>query len=408
MSLLAATAAAPDFLAQLALHMQSIPGGEKAFTVVMFILVLSVLVFVHEMGHFLAARSVGVRVEAFSIGFGPRLLGWVDKQKTHWQICLLPLGGYVQLFGQGLLEDSAEGRRSAKNPESFAHKTILQRAWVIVAGPLANIVFAVLLMIVVMATGEHKLKPEVGAIMPDMPATGVVMQGDVLRTFNGESIEDWDAFQKRVSDNGSSQIALGIERQGAQMTLQITPKVVEFTDLLGDTHQVGRIGIVPSYDTFVVKHPPMQALERGVARTWELTALTAKSLYKLLIGAIPSDNLTGPLGIADMAGQTASNGLYALALFLVIISVNLAVLNMVPLPVLDGGHLVFLAWEAVRGKPASGMVQEWATRVGLVLIISLALFSTSNDVKRFGWLGKSEPEAAAPAAAAAPAGTPAP
>jgi regulator of sigma E protease len=172
------------------------------------------------------------------------------------------------------------------------------------------------------------------------------------------------------------------------MVVQLTPELKEFKDLLGDIHRVGRVGIAPSYSTFVVVHPAAEAVVRAAERTWELTRLTVMSLYKLLIGAVASDNLAGPLGIANMTGQAASSGVFALLMFMVVISINLCIVNLVPLPVLDGGHLVFLAIEKLRGRPLGPMAQEWAMRVGLAMIISLALYSTFNDTKRLGLVDK--------------------
>ena len=343
-------------------------------------MVLSILVFVHEWGHYAAARSVGIRVVAFSIGFGRKLISWTDRHGTQWQIAWLPLGGYVQLHGQ---EDGKPYERHDE-PDAFSSKGIPARMWVIVAGPLANMVFAFLLLCVVMLTGDHKLKAEIGMVQPDMPAATVFQKGDIVRQIDAVSIAEWDQMQSYVQDHAGKPLAVMFEREGQMRNVTLTPKTTTFTDLLGDTHTVGRLGVGPSYATFVVKHPPVTAVQQAASRTWDLLSLTVRSLYKLIIGAISPDNITGPLGIADMAGQTAANGFFAVAMFMVIISVNLGVINLFPLPVLDGGHLVFLTYEALAGRPLSERIQGAALRVGLALIVMLALFATMNDLKRFG------------------------
>ena len=389
--------AAGDWLTHLASIAQQYPGGDKTFTAALFILVLSVLVFFHELGHYIAARSVGIKVDAFSIGFGPELFGWTSRSGCRWKVCLLPLGGYVQMRGQEDLKPVL----SSRDPHSFAAKSVAQRAWVIIAGPLANLVLGFVLLTVVMLTGEHRLKAEIGDILPDMPAAGVLKKGDMVQSVDGLRVAEWDDLQTYVSEHADRALSLDIVRGGQPQTVVVTPKATTFTDLLGDVHHVGRIGVAPTYATYVTYHPPGQAVTRAAARTWELTSLTVKSLYKLLIGAISPDNLTGPLGIANMTGQAASSGTFALLMFMTVISINLCIVNLVPLPVLDGGHLVFLFLEKLRGRPLSAMAQEWAMRVGLTLIICLALFSTFNDTKRLGWIGHrpAEPSAAQPAPA---------
>ena len=375
-----------DFLSHFAALAQTVPGGTIAFTVVLFVLVLGILIFVHEMGHYIAARSVGIRVEAFSIGFGRELFGWNDKHGTRWKIAWLPMGGYVQMYGQ----EDGKAYSHASEPDSFSSKSVLQRAWVIAAGPLSNLIFGFLLLLAIMLTGEHRLKAQVGQTLPDTPAAAVFQSGDTILAMNAEPVEDWDAFQKRTSAAAGQPLQILFERNGPNgpvtQTATVTPEVKTFKDYLGDTHTVGRLGIAPSYATFVVKLPPVQAVQRAASRTWEITSLTVVSLYKLMIGAVSADNLTGPLGIANLTGQTAASGLFALGMFMVVITINLCIVNLFPLPVLDGGHLVFLVYEKIRGKPLGAQAQEWSFRFGLLCIIALAGFSTLNDVKNLGFL----------------------
>ena len=372
----------PDFLAHIAQAAQSIQGGQTLFSVLAFIIVLGILVFVHEWGHYIAARSVGITVQAFAIGFGRPIVQWVDKHKTHWQIGWIPLGGYVQMLGQ---EDGKI--YSHKNQKgSFANKAIWQRAWVVVAGPLMNLVFAFVLILGLMLAGERQLRPQIGEVMPNMPAAGILQKGDLIRQADDTMIISWDDFQTYVSSHAGKTVRLTVERNGQPLQLSLTPEGRPFKDLLGDEHQVGRVGVAPTYDAFVMQRSVGGAFERAVSHTYDLTALTVKALGKMLIGAIAPESLTGPLGIADMAGQTAANGFYAVVTLMAIISINLMVINLFPLPVLDGGHLLFLLYEGIRGRPLPDKVQAVALRVGLTLIVMLAVFATFNDVKRFGWV----------------------
>ncbi len=373
----------PDWLARLAEWLHQYPGGDTAFTVTLFIIVLSLLVFFHELGHYLAARSVGIKVDAFSIGFGREIFGWTDKGGCRWKVAWLPLGGYVQMRGQEDLKPIIMDG----DPQSFGSKTIRQRAWVIVAGPLANLVLGFVVLLVIMLTGEHRLKAEIGAVMPNMPAAGVLEKGDVVTALDGITVDDWDTVQTYISEHADTPISVTLDRGGQPQIVTLTPQMTQFKDLLGDEHKVGRVGIAPSYGTFVVTHSPVDAIGRAAERTWELTSLTVLSLWKLMIGAVAPDNLTGPLGIANMTGQAANSGMFALLMFMAVISINLFIVNLFPLPVLDGGHLVFLALEKIRGKPLGAMAQEWAMRAGLAMIILLVLYSTANDTKRLGLFG---------------------
>lgn len=373
----------PDLLARLVAWAASLPGGATVVTVVLFVLVLSTLVFVHEFGHFWAARRAGIRVRVFSIGFGTALLKWRDKHDTQWQVGWLPLGGYVEMLGQ--VDGAAVVARS--EPDAYPNKTIGQRAGVIAAGPLANLLFAFVVLVLVMLTGEHKLKAEVGATLPDQPAHGVLQPGDLIVGLNGQPVREWQDVPDVISDQAGQTVQVTVQRAGSEVTVPLVPLKTTFTDLLGDTHTVGRLGIAPSYGTFVVQHGPLDAVLRAGERWWELLSLTVTSLYKLVIGAISVDNLTGPLGIADLTGQTAAQGMFTLLMFMVVISINLGLVNLLPLPVLDGGHLVLLALEKLRGKALGARAQEWLFKGGFALIIGLAVLATTNDLRRLGLFG---------------------
>ncbi len=381
----------PDLLARLANLAQQIPGGELAFTVVLFIVLLSGLVFVHELGHYLAARHVGIKVLAFSLGFGRALASWEDSHGTRWKVGWLPLGGYVQMLGQEDLKASTSSRLAGH----YMSKSIAQRAYVILAGPLANLLLGAVVLWGAFMLGEQRLQAQIGSVMPNMPATAILQPKDVITALNGQPVAGWEELLQAISANTGAPLQLTVQRASSLQTVVLTPKVQTHTDIFGDTHTVGRLGITPSGAMYTVAHGPFSALQRAVEKSTEFTVLTVKSLWKLITGAIGTENLTGPLGIADITSQTAHSGVYALLILMALISINLCVVNLFPLPVLDGGHLVFLVLEKLRGRPLGAMAQEWAFRVGFIAIVGLALLSTFNDVKRFGWVDET-PATAAP------------
>jgi regulator of sigma E protease len=383
----------PEGLARVAEIMASVPGGALLFTVVLFVLVLSILVFVHELGHYLAARQMGVKVLAFAIGFGRPLLKWNDKHGTEWRIGWLPLGGYVQLMGQTDLEAT----RKSKAKGHYMSKPVWRRAWIIIAGPLANLVLGFVVLWGAFMLGEQRPQAVIGSVISDMPAAGVLQVGDRILSLNTTPIEAWDDMLagmnvlSQQSPLGVRVVMLEIERAGQIQKLLLAPKVIEVTDIFGQTHRAARLGVVPSGVVFEVAHTPLSAAHRALERTWELTSLTVRAIWKLLTGAIGTENLTGPLGIADLTGQSAQLGVYALLMLMAVVSINLCIVNLFPLPVLDGGHLLMLAYEALRGKPVAARVQEWGYRIGLSCIVGLAVLSTYQDARRFGWVEDAKP-----------------
>ena len=366
----------------------NMPGGETLYTIFIFIIVLGVLVFVHEWGHYAAAKSVGITIEEFSIGFGPAIARWRDSAKTYWKIGIMPLGGYVQMKGQEDGKPTEQKDLDDLDKDSFGAKSLWQRSWVVFAGPFANFVLAFVVLSGLMMWGEQKLLPQVGNVQEEMPAAEAgLREKDIIRVVNDVAVDDWMHLQKLTSASAEKELQLVVEREGSLFPMVIVPKTTTFTDLLGDTHTVGRIGIGPSGKRFSVSHGVFGGMWRGIEKTWELTSLTFVSLYKLLIGAVSADNLAGPLGIADMAGSSAAMGTYSLLLFLAIISVNLGIVNLLPIPVLDGGHLVFFIIEGIKGSPISEKIQMWSLRAGLSFILCLIIFATGNDIKRMDVFG---------------------
>lgn len=347
----------------------------------MFIVVLSILVFVHELGHYLAARSAGVRVKTFSIGFGPELFGFDDSHGTRWKVSLVPLGGYVDMFG---FEGKSEDYRKKDRAEAFCAKSVWARMWVVFAGPLANFLFAfVALAILFVAAGEQKMMAKVGDVLPDMPAaTAGLQKDDVILAVNGQNVDDWDSMRKAISENLDSAVQLQVQRGAQVLPLTMRTQSEDYTNELGDKKRVGRIGIAPNYETYTVPHPPVQAIVLAAERTWFYTSLTFTVITRMITGQVATDQIGGPIMIAEVAGQAAAVGLYPLIMFMVAISINLGLINLFPIPVLDGGHLVFMTIEAIKGSPLSEAAQEVGFRVGLAAIACLMMFAFYNDIAR--------------------------
>lgn len=351
------------------------------YTVFVFIIVIGVLVFVHEWGHFTAARSVGVKVEQFSIGFGKEIWARTDKHGTRWKISLIPLGGYVQMMGQ----EDGKAITASDDPNSFASKPKWARAWIIFAGPFVNFLFAIVVLAGLFMFGEEKLYAQVGEVLPNTPAYEAQMQpNDKVLEIEGTPIAEWRDMVNVISERPNQPTQMSILRGEQRLNLVITPAAEEVPNLFGEPETVGRIGIQSAGETFKVYHNPIAAVGLGVKRTYELTGTMLVSIGKLLTGQVSAKHIAGPLGIADLAEESAQHGTAALLMFMVVISINLGIVNLLPIPVLDGGHLLFIGFETLFGKPPSEAIQMWGTRLGLALVLALVLFSTSNDLQRLG------------------------
>ncbi len=347
-------------------------------TVLAALFVLSLLILVHEWGHFLAARFFGVRVLRFSIGFGPRL-GGLRWGETDFCVSLVPLGGYVKLLGEGE-EPLSPGDR----PYAFSEKPLWQRAAIVFAGPFFNFLLAWLIFALFFALkGRPYLLPEVGKIMEGSPAEKAGLRpGDLIREVNGVRINSWEDLTREVRRSAGQQVRLRIEREGQILVLEITPEVREVKNIFGETEKVPVIGIVASGKMRTEKIAPWMALWEGLVKMFSVLKLTLVALLKLIERALPLSTLGGPLLIAQMAGEQARQGFMALLLFSGILSVNLGLINLLPIPMLDGGHLVFYAVEAVRGKPLSPQTQERLQKIGLAFLLALMILVFYNDLLR--------------------------
>jgi regulator of sigma E protease len=355
-----------------------------------FLFVLTLVVFFHELGHFLIARWAGVRVLVFSIGFGPELFGFNDRHGTRWKVSAIPLGGYVKFFGDdnaasvpdqaALAAMSEEERR-----HSFVHQPVGPRAAIVVAGPLANFLLAIVIFAgLFMIFGKPSTSPRVDAVQPGSAAAAAGFQpGDLVLTINGRPIDSFPDMQQIVSTSAGETLVFEVDRGGARVTLKAVPALKEIKDRFGNVIRQGQLGITRSptpEDTHFQPVGPLKAVELGVQRTWFVVERTLSYIGGVVAGREAADQLGGPIRIAQVSGQVATEGLASLFSLAAVLSVSIGLLNLFPVPLLDGGHLLFYAIEAVRGKPLSERAQEVGFRIGLAIVVMLMIFATYNDI----------------------------
>jgi len=350
-----------------------------------FLVVLTVLVFVHEFGHYLVARWNSVRVEVFSIGFGPELFGWNDRAGTRWKVSAIPLGGYVKMFGDADPASMPSSDVHEMTPEeravAFHHKRLPQRAAIVAAGPVANFIFAIVALAGLFATvGQPFTPPQVGTVQAGSAAAAAGIQpGDVVASIDGQAIERFEDVQRIVRLDPGRAMSLVVHRGDKDLTLSVTPKLSEVTDRFGNKHQYGLLGIVGQGVKYV-RYGPVAAVGRAVGETADIVTGTLQAVWQMIIGARSTDELGGPLRIAQMSGEVAQYGFSAILPFMAVLSINLGLINLFPIPVLDGGHLLFYAAEALRGRPLGHRAQEYGFRFGLALVLTLMVFATWNDL----------------------------
>lgn len=346
--------------------------------VISFIIVLSILVIVHELGHFVTAKKIGVRVEKFSIGFGPEIIG-ITKGETRYVVSLVPLGGYVKLAGE-TPEEEIKGEKW-----EYLSKTVGERAKIIFAGPLLNYLLAFFIFSFVFVIGYPTLTAKVGKVLPDYPGEAAgLKEGDKILKINGKDVNYWEDVTAIVHTNKNPEIKLVVDRKGKLVGLTARPKSEEIKTVFGSKKKVGIIGIMPAEDIIYVKYGFLKSIYMGFKKLLTLTYITYRALWASITGAIPfKESVTGPIGIFYITGQAARLGLVYLLHFMGILSASLAIFNLLPVPVLDGGHLLFLAIEKIRRKPLSYKIQEVITHAGLILIICLMAFVFYNDFVRF-------------------------
>jgi regulator of sigma E protease len=350
-------------------------------TVLAFAVVLGVLVFIHELGHYLAARWRGVYVEAFSVGFGRAITQWTDRRGTVWKLAWLPLGGYVKLHGQERPEDVPQEVRDSWRPgETFHEKTVGSRAIIVAAGPIANFLLAmVLFALLFLASGRPITAPVVGEVLAGSAAAraGMLVE-DRVQTINGTPIRTFEDIQRIVSAHPKVRLTITVEREKVIRTLAVTPDERELGGRV-----VGLLGIRGGQ----LEYQPMGVVESivgGISQTWTVTVDTLSGVSQMIIGRRGTEELGGPLRIAQISGQVASIGIGSLISFIAVLSVNLGLINLFPVPVLDGGHLLFYLAEAIRGRPLSAKAQEYGFRAGIAVLAGLFVFATWNDLSHIG------------------------
>ncbi len=354
-----------------------------------FLVAITIIVFVHEYGHFQVARWCGVKVEAFSIGFGREVFGWVDRHGTRWKLCWLPLGGYVRFEGDANAASmpGQEGETAARGPGNFHGKPIWQRAAVVAAGPFANFILAIFIFTAAYSiVGVPYSEPRVDEVMPDSAAQAAGLQtGDFIRKVDGRETKSFAAVQEIVWQQAGVPLAVVVERAGSNIELTLTPRIQELPDGFGGTLKVGLLGVRhnPTSDTpLYERYSVPEAFVKGLERTWYIIATTGRYVSKLFTGAESIDQIGGPIAMAKGAGDTASSGGLAFISFVALLSVSIGLINLFPVPMLDGGHLVFYAVEALRGKPLGPNAQEWGYRIGFSFVVMLMLIGIWNDVAR--------------------------
>jgi regulator of sigma E protease len=358
--------------------------------VVPFLFVLTIVVFFHELGHFLVARWAGVKVLTFSIGFGPELVGFNDRHGTRWKVSAIPLGGYVKFFGDDTEAStpSTETLAAMSDEErqgSFHHKKVGPRAAIVAAGPIANFILAIVIFTCLFTFfGKPSTTAQVDKIEAGSAAAAAGFQvGDVVTAIDGNAIGSFSDMQRIVSVRGGDKLAFTIKRGDSIIQLQATPEQREVKDPFGNSHRQGILGITRSTapgETLTERVDPATALWLGVKETWFVIDRTLAYIGGVFTGREAASQVGGPLGIARISGQVATIGLAALIHLAAVLSISIGLLNLFPVPLLDGGHLLFYAVEAVRGRPLSERAQEMGFRIGLALVLMLMVFATYNDI----------------------------
>src|SRR5499427_3838729 len=356
-------------------------GGNYTNWIVPFLFALTIIVFFHELGHFLVARLCGIKVLVFSIGFGPELVGFYDRRGTRWKISAIPLGGYVKFFGD---ENEASVPSAAtlaamteeERKQSFPGQPVSARAAVVAAGPITNFILAIVLFAgVFMSYGKTTAIPRIAAVEPNSPAAAAGFKvGDIIVSIDGTKIDNFGDVQRIVNFSPGVTLTIEVDRSGSLFTLKATP---------AEKDKRGMLGITRSNEPGDVRTEavaPLEALQLGADRTWLVVTSTMAYLRDVVVGRQSADQIGGPIKIAQISVEVAKLGFGPLLELTALLSVSIGLLNLFPIPLLDGGHLLFYAIEAVRGRPLSERAQEVGFRIGLAIVVMLMIFATFNDI----------------------------
>jgi regulator of sigma E protease len=348
------------------------------YAVVSALIGLGILIVIHELGHFLVAKKSGVGVLTFSIGFGPKLF----KRKigeTEYAVSAFPFGGYVKMVG----EDPTDEVTPVDIQKSFSHQSLGKRMAIVAAGPVSNLLLAVVIFAcLLMFFGTRTATTQIGDVVPDFPAAKAgIQKGDLIVGIDGHTVENWTEFARRIKESAGRAITIRLQRDNRDMEVTVQPVKKEETDAFGDKREIWFIGISPQ-DSFV-RVAPWSAVGQAFYKTGEYSVVTLVALYKMIAGDLSPKNLGGPLLIAQMAGQQAREGLASFFFFVAVLSINLGVLNLLPIPVLDGGHMLFFLLEGILGRPVSLKQRERAQQVGIVILLMVMAYAFYNDIARF-------------------------
>ncbi|MEJ7934073.1 RIP metalloprotease RseP [Sphingobium sp. AN558] len=358
-------------------------------TILAFVAVIGPLVFVHELGHYLVGRWCGVKAEAFSIGFGPEIAAWVDRRGTRWRLAAFPLGGYVRFKGDMNAASMADPAwllmPAEERAQSFPAKPLWQRAVIVAAGPAINFLFAIaILAAFAFAHGESRTPAVAGQVQPGSAAAAAgIRAGDRIRSLNGREMTTFDDIRLYAQIRPGEPVAMVIERDGRQFAMQGRIGSVEEGDGFGNKFRIGRLGLAPGkpvIEPVSLWRAPVVAIQR----TGEIVRTMVETMGQILGGGRSVKELGGPLKIAEVSGQAATLGLESFVFFMALISINLGFINLLPIPMLDGGHLLFYGVEAIQRRPVSERVQEWAYKSGLAALLAMMILVTFNDLSSFG------------------------
>lgn len=355
-------------------------------TLLSFFIIISVMVFVHEFGHYIVAKWCGIKIEIFSIGFGKELVGFTDRSGTRWKISALPLGGYVKMFGDSSAASTADEEAMANMTEeerkvTFHHKPLYKKAAVVAAGPIANFILTIVIFTYfIMTIGLQSAEPVVGQTMPNSPAEAAGLRsGDRILKINDDKVSSFSDIPYRISTNLGTPVTLLIERGGEESTVVLIPKEIEDVDALGNKVKHPLIGI-KSVEIKFEDVGFIRAVGESVRRTYMICATTLKVIGQMITGQRSAEDLKGPVGIAQLSGQATDKDFNTVLWLIALLSANLGLANLLPIPLLDGGHLAYYSVEALRGRPMAQRVQEYGFRLGFLILFSLMAFTIVNDV----------------------------
>lgn len=357
--------------------------------VVPFLAVLTAIVFVHEMGHYLVARWNGVAIQAFSIGFGRELIGWNDKHGTRWKISAIPLGGYVRFVGDMNAASATDAEAVANAdpelaPRLFANKNVWQRIAVVVAGPVANVILTFLILYaLLLGYGRYTIPPVIGAVAAGSVAEAAGLEaGDIIVAVDGYAVRGFEDFQRLVATSPARPVSIELDRNSAAQTIVLVPEAVDVEDRFGNNQRIGRIGVsrdVAETDVTLYRPGPVEAVGMTLEEIRFIIQRTGAFLGDFFVGRGDVEQLGGPVKVAKVSGEVATLGLVALINLTALLSLNIGIFNLLPVPMLDGGHLLYYLVEAVRGRPLSMRVQEMGFRFGFALVLALMVFTLFND-----------------------------